>query len=258
MPRYRTQADLQRIYGEIGFHTRVVYSNFVASLDGVVTLGSTPSAGSVISGRDRHDRFLMALLRACAQAVLLGAGTLRGTPGHLWTAEHVFPDMAASFATLRAGLGLDPQPRLVLITGSGDIDMSHPAIAAGATIATTSEGAAKIKPRLPESCDLIELGKSGPVDVQRVLAEMSARGYDVVLTEGGPHLLGMLVADNLLDEAFLTVSPVIAGRDHERRLGMVAGIELLPGRGAWSRLMSVRRHADHLFLRYATKRPQDS
>jgi riboflavin biosynthesis pyrimidine reductase len=80
---------LERVYGGLGFADEVVYSNFVESLDGVATLGSKPSAGSEISGRNPADRFLMGLLRAFADAVLVGAGTLRATPGHQWTAEHI-------------------------------------------------------------------------------------------------------------------------------------------------------------------------
>jgi len=71
-----------------------------------------------------------------------------------------------------------------------------------------------------------------------------------VLTEGGPHLMAQLVEAKLLDEMFLTVSPVLAGRNHEERMGMVEGIELLPHEGVWSRLLSARRHGDYLFLRY--------
>ena len=44
-------AELEKIYGRLGFADRVVYSNFVASLDGVVSLGDKPSTGSTISGR---------------------------------------------------------------------------------------------------------------------------------------------------------------------------------------------------------------
>jgi len=46
----------------------------------------------------------MGLLRACADAVLLGVGTLRATPGHQWTPEHIYPDRAESFAELRNDL----------------------------------------------------------------------------------------------------------------------------------------------------------
>ena len=250
MPRYDMPQDLERIYGRLGFAERAVYSNFVTSLDGVVSLGSHPSAGSVISGRNQADRFLMGLLRACADAVLLGAGTLRATPGHHWTPEHIYPDLAASFARLRAGLGRKPQPRLFVLTSRGDVDLSHPAVAGGATIVTTSTVAARLRDALPVSCDVLEVGERGPVDVAQTLSLLRDRGYGLVLTEGGPHLMGELVKGRLLDEAFVTISPVVAGRDVAERLGMVAGVELLPGKGAWSRLLSARRHSDFLFLRY--------
>jgi riboflavin biosynthesis pyrimidine reductase len=63
-------------------------------------------------------------------------------------------------------------------------------------------------------------------------------------------VIGQLIAGGLLDEAFLTISPVIAGRKDGNRLGMVEGVELLPDRGAWGKLLSVRRHGDYLFLRH--------
>ncbi len=243
-------ADLERIYGRLGFADQVLYSNFVTSLDGVVTLGNKPSAGSVISGRNHADRFLMGLLRACADAVLLGAGTLRATPGHHWTPEHIYPDMATSYAGLRKKLGRKPDPRLVLFTVTGEIERSHPAVVAGATIVTSEAGAQALEGRLPGSCDVIEVGNRGAVDVTRAVSELRSRGYNVLLTEGGPHLAGELIRQGLLDEAFITLSPVIAGRDVEARLGMVAGAELLPSQQLWSRLLSARRHGDFLFLRY--------
>jgi riboflavin biosynthesis pyrimidine reductase len=254
LPRYQIPQDLERIYGGIGFAERVVYSNFVSSLDGVVNLGSNPNAGSLISGRNQADRFLMGLLRACADAVLLGAGTLRATPGHLWTPEHIYPDLTTSFADLRIDLGRKPRPRLVLLSATGDITIAHPAVIAGATIVTSAAAAPELKQRLPDSCDVIEVGKSGPADMTRVVGELRDRGYDVILTEGGPHVMGDLVKHNLLDEAFLTISPVLAGRDGEARLGMVEGAELLPRRGEWSDLRSARQHGDFLFLRYGVRK----
>lgn len=73
----------------------------------------------------------------------------------------------------------------------------------------------------------------------------------MVLTEGGPRLLGQLAADGLLDELFLTISPVLAGRGDTARPGLVAARELLPGRTEPAELLTVRRHGSCLFLRYA-------
>ena len=57
-PSYALPEALSRVYGRLGFPDRVLYSNFVSSLDGVVTVGSGISAGSVISGKYQADRFL--------------------------------------------------------------------------------------------------------------------------------------------------------------------------------------------------------
>jgi riboflavin biosynthesis pyrimidine reductase len=229
------------------------YSNFVTSIDGVATLGGGVSAGSVISGKNAGDRLLMALLRACADAVVLGAGTLRATPGHLWTPAHVYPQLADSFAGLRRSLGHSPEPRLVLLTKSGDIDLSHPAIQHGATIITTAAGARALGDRLPATCEVVAMGATTEIDMVQAVDELRNRGLAVLLTEGGPHVMGELIAARLLDEAFITVSPVVAGRDGEGRLGMVQGLELLPKAGVWSRLLSARRHGDYLFLRYGLR-----
>jgi riboflavin biosynthesis pyrimidine reductase len=253
LPAYKLPVDLQQLYGRLGFAGTVVYSNFISSVDGVVTLGSTPSAGSVISGKDPADRFLMGLLRACADAVVIGAGTMRATPGHLWTPAHVYPSLATEFTSLRSNLGRSREPVLVLLTAGGKLDFSHPALVKGAIVVTTAAGAKKIGHRLPPTCEVIAMGKGKTLDLGKTISELRGRGLKVLLTEGGPHVMGQLIDERLLDEAFLTISPVIAGRKDERRLGMVEGVELLPKRGAWSDLLSARRHGDYLFLRYRLK-----
>ena len=253
LPSYALPDELNRLYGRLGFADRVVYSNFVSSLDGVVTLGSGVSAGSVISGKNPADRFLMGLLRACADAVVIGAGTLRATPGHVWTPAHVFPDLAVEFAALRTALDRSPEPRLVIFTASGRLNREHPALKKGAIIMTTEAVAKRIGSRLPRTCEVIGLGKGKAVNVKHAFRELRNMGFDVLLTEGGPHLMGELIKAKLLDELFLTISPVVAGRHKEHRLGMVEGVELLPSVPVWSHLLSARRHADYIFLRYGLR-----
>jgi riboflavin biosynthesis pyrimidine reductase len=74
-------------------------------------------------------------------------------------------------------------------------------------------------------------------------------GARLALCEGGPHLLAELVADDLVDELFLTIAPQLVGRDGDR-LGLVEGLSLRPADARWQDLVSARRSADHLFLRY--------
>jgi riboflavin biosynthesis pyrimidine reductase len=56
-----------------------------------------------------------------------------------------------------------------------------------------------------------------------------------------------------VDELFLTVSPVLAGRGPTARLGLVEGVELVPQTRIAGRLRSVRTHGSHLFLRYGLR-----
>jgi riboflavin biosynthesis pyrimidine reductase len=169
----------------------------------------------------------------------------------VWTPANVYPEMATEFLALRSALGLSTEPQLVVVTASGKLDASHPALIKGAIVMTTTDGARAIGNRLPKTCEVVAPGKR--LDLGEVLAELRSRGLEVILTEGGPHVVGQLIEGRLLDEAFLTVSPVIAGRKEDKRLGMVEGVELLPSHGAWSSLSSVRRHGDYLFLRYQVR-----
>jgi riboflavin biosynthesis pyrimidine reductase len=85
--------------------------------------------------------------------------------------------------------------------------------------------------------------------------EVRGRGHELVLLEAGPHVVGSMLAERLIDELFLTVSPLLAGREEgQTRLGLVAGRELLPGLRVEGDLAGVRRSGDHLFLHYLLRR----
>ena len=49
------------------------------------------------------------------------------------------------------------------------------------------------------------------VDPRLAVAALAERGLQRLLCEGGPSLLGQLLAADLLDELCLTVSPTLAG-----------------------------------------------
>jgi riboflavin biosynthesis pyrimidine reductase len=92
------------------------------------------------------------------------------------------------------------------------------------------------------------------VDLAVAIEVLRERGCPVILSEAGPSMFGSLVASRLVDELFLTVSPVLAGRaEATARLGLVEGVELVPQTRVAGRLRSVRTHGSHLFLRYALR-----
>src|SRR5919109_5314051 len=149
LPRFDLPEALQAAYGgPFGLPDDCLYANFVSSVDGVVALRTSEESGHIISGGSEADRFVMGLLRACADVVLLGAGTFRKAAGHLWHAESIHPKAASHFAELRRRLGLRPQPPLVVVTATGEIDPAQPALR-DSIIVTTAAGEARLKGRVP-------------------------------------------------------------------------------------------------------------
>jgi riboflavin biosynthesis pyrimidine reductase len=253
LPEYPLPAQLSELYGgPFGLPTPVLYANFVESLDGVAVVG--PSSGSKLSGNSQADRFVMGLLRACADTILIGSGTLLGSPGHIWTAEHVFPPAASAFAELRRRLGRAERPTLAVVTGSGEIDLDHAGLRRGGLLLTSATGQRRLGS--PRGFEVISLGRGPKLDPSRIVGALREVGNQALLTEGGPQLLAQLVHSGQLDQLFLTISPLLAGRRRGgRRPSFVDGADLLEGeRSPWLSLLSARRHRSHLFLRYRLER----
>lgn len=248
--------ELAALYGgPLGFPAERLYANFVTSLDGVTAIPDAIQSSHLIAGGSSSDRFVMGLLRACADAVLIGAGTLAASPRSTWTAEHAYPPAAALYAELRRRRGRSPQPTLAVLSGRGQIDPAHPGLAERSLILTSEQGAARLCDALPESAVLAPIGNSAALDPTRAIEALRAGGHQLILCEGGPTLFGALAGAQLVDELFLTLSPVLAGRPTAGgRLSLLEGAGVLPERTAAARLLSVRRAASHLFLRYELPR----
>ena len=251
---------VRRYGGELRMPSRrpFVFANFVSTVDGIVSFGvpGHDRARDVSLG-DPNDRFVLALLRAVSDAVIVGAGTLRKEPDSVWTAESVFPDAAREFAALRSAAGLAPQPLTVLVTASGELDLSLPAFTNGGPvlIATTAAGARRIG-RTPDRVRVSSLSDGADLrmaDVVRAAAEAAGGGR--LLTEGGANILGRFLDEGLLDELFLTIAPRVAGRSREYpRVALVEGVAFDATRARGAALVSVRSGGDYLFTRYAFRR----
>jgi riboflavin biosynthesis pyrimidine reductase len=255
-------ARLASLYGRLRFppHAGRSYAigNFVATLDGVVSLGSPGhEAGGDISGFNEHDRMVMGLLRAVSDVVVVGAGTLRSVPGHLWTAEYVYPPLADEYGRLRASLGKPRSPLNVIVSASGELDPQFRVLRSGEVpvlVVTTERGAERMhRQSLPPSVRVEAVADEGPVSAGAVLdAAGHVHQNSLVLVEGGPRLIGDFLAERRLDELFLTLAPQIAGRDGStERPGLVSGKSFAPENPLWGTLVAVRRGESHLFLRYA-------
>ena len=244
-------ASLRRLYGGgLALADRLVYANFVSTLDGIVAIPSMPGSNKLIAAGSEADRFVMGLLRAVADVVLIGAGTLSGSPRGDWTPAQAFPPAGEEFARLRRQLGLSAEPALAIVSGRGSLSPAHPALEREPVVLTSDGGAARLRGRLPRGCTIVGLGEDAVLDPRRVVEALRRRGHHRILVEAGPNGFGGLVAAGVVDELFLTISPLLAGRaDGSGRLGLVEAADLVPHR-VETRLLGLRRHDAHLFLRY--------
>ena len=238
-----------------------VIGNFVSTLDGVVSF-EVPgkSGGGDISGFNQADRFIMGLLRATADAVVVGARTLREVaPGHLWLAEHVYPETREEYARYRQDLNKPEAPLNVIVSGSGAVDLQRAVFRTRGvrTLIITSPNGRELLARngvaalASAEVRAIEApgGKIDPASILKLLRdEFSVK---LLLHEGGPALFGDFVARGRMDELFLTVAPQFAGRDVKRqRPGVISGVEFMPATAPWLKLVSLKNSEDHLYLRY--------
>ena len=254
--------DLSALYGPLRFPSYegrpYVVGNFVATLDGVASLSDPAQpGGGAISGSNPHDRMVMGLLRAVADAVIVGAGTLRSVPRHLWTAEYIFPTLADSYRALQAALGRRGPPLNVIVTARGEVDPELPVFQSETVktvVVTTPEGARAARERgLPEAVGIEEVESTEAIKAREILSAVARTCTgNIVLVEGGPRLMGDFFAGNCVDELFLTVAPQVAGRDGTAdRPGIVAGKRFAPERPLWGTLAGAKRGGSHLFLRYS-------
>jgi riboflavin biosynthesis pyrimidine reductase len=255
--------NLARLYGCLRMplprsHPHV-FSNFVTTLDGVVSLNVKGHAsGRDISGSSAQDRMVMGLLRAIADVVIIGSGTLGADRRHVWTAGAIFPELADEYRRLSKALGKREAPLNVIISGSGEIDLRLPVFTSGkvpALIVTTTAGAKRLRrQRTPDSVEIRTIRRSANAIPARAILDEVCRVSPgkLILVEGGPRLLGDFYAERLVDEQFLTLAPQIAGRDAgDRRLSLVMGKAFAPRDPLWGTLIDVRRGSSHLFLRYS-------
>lgn len=267
-------------YGNLGFPQGPtdrpwIYTNFVQSLDGITTLLGKYASGGEIS-QSSEDRWVMDLLRAHADGLLMGMNTLleeqrlRG-PG---SRGIVFRVADPSLRQLRQKLGKRKE-RNIFVTRALDLDLSQLKVFDGdevdAAILTSPAGAERLRSQANHSRVPIVVAGAGEVfDLPAAIRKLQTDlGVEHLLCEGGPTLYGSLARADLVDEKFLTVSPVEVGQlvpPEQERLPKETSVRDLirptvfggPGFTQenithW-RWMSCRKAGDHQFNRYRRKR----
>lgn len=217
---------------------RWLRANMVTSADGAGFLEGRTAALSTPG-----DMRLFGLLRVLADVVLVGAGTAR-------VEEYKPARRRPALEDLRAGR--PPAAPIAVVSRKLDLDFATPLFTEAPpdarTIVITCAGSPDDKrAAAARVADVIVAGDVA-VDLEQALAALRDRGLGQVLCEGGPHLLGQLAEEGLLDELCLTVTPVLAGPGPTR---VVAGAPF-PARPMT--LAHVLTDDGELFCRYLVRR----
>ncbi|MDJ0395471.1 pyrimidine reductase family protein [Rhodococcus sp. G-MC3] len=194
-------ADLQRLYAYPPRPRRPwIRANFVSSIDGAVTAGGL-SAGLGTPA----DQAVFTVLRTLADAVLVGAGTVRAE-------NYGGVRFSTDEQERRSALGLAPIPPVVVVTASAHIspdariftDTEVPPI-----VVTAASASPDARRALATTGARVVETPGDNVSTAAILAALDDLGLHRVLCEGGPGLFGQLLNDDAVDDVCLTTAPLL-------------------------------------------------
>lgn len=180
-----------------------VISNMVMSLDGTVVVeGTERGLGSAV------DQALMRELRVNVDVVINGANTLRISGTSSRVSEHLID--------IRRSRGLTPHPVAAVLSASGDLPLERLFFTARDfdAVVFLADSAPEDRRAAIEATGRQVVSVPADAAVPAMLRHMRLeQGARSLLVEGGPHLLGSLIAAGALDEYFLTLGPVVVAGD---------------------------------------------
>jgi len=211
--------------------------NFVASADGRASFEGRSGGLS-----NPADREMFHGLREHVDAILVVTGTLRTERYGRLVRD---PDRRRR----RAGSGLRPEPLACIFSRSGDIPIDIPLFAQdGVPVVVFTPGRLDTS-ALAADVEVVRLDP-GELTLTTMMRRLRS-AYDIrsLLCEGGPTVFGALLQEDLVDELFLSIAPLLTGG------GRAPGITNGPPLGELRELslVWVLESDGALFLRYGRR-----
>ncbi|QYH36624.1 pyrimidine reductase family protein [Salinibacterium sp. M195] len=179
-------------------------ANFVSSIDGAATHeGTSGGLGTEADGR------VFALLRQLADVIVVGAGTVR---------QEGYRNLGLNedAEKWRTAHGLAAQPPFALVSASLRLEARDLANYATRPFVITTESApAQARAALADVAEVIVAGDT-EVDTAEMKHVLTERGYPQIHGEGGPTLFATMIAQGVVDELCLTISPRLEGGSARR------------------------------------------
>jgi riboflavin biosynthesis pyrimidine reductase len=213
-----------------------VQVNFVSSADGAISVEGHSAGLS-----SPADKRIFALGRDLADVVLVGAGTA-GAEGYRGVKR------TEVRAERRARLGRSEVPPIAVVTRRCSVAPDWPLVTdtvVAPIVLTCAAAPAQRREALAAAGADVVVAGDHTVDLAAALGELAGRGLRRINCEGGPHLFGELIAEDLVDQLCLTVSPLLVSGDAAR-----SAIGLPPAAPLGLDLVSVLTQDGQLMLRY--------
>jgi len=168
----------------------------------------------ILSGPEDLDE--VDALRAGADAILVGAGTVRADNPRLLVRD-------AGRVAAREAAGRPPHPRRVTLTAGGDLDPAARIFAGPGEplVYATSAAAPAARENLHDKAVVIDVGAE--LSLAAILTDLaSERLVATLLVEGGSRILRDLLAADLADELRLAIAPFFVGDERAPRFALPA------------------------------------
>ncbi len=209
-----------------------VFSNLAISLDGKIADANLPSKALGTP----FDRQMMQKIRQDADLILVGAGTLRAHPRAMKIKKKLSSKKA--------------QPTNAVVTASGILDSRWPFWSDDSVIRiifTTSEGMSRALESCQDRALVFDVGEE-KINFKKVFQKLKELNYKSVLVEGGGELMAGIIAEDLLHELYVTLTPrIVGGRSNPSLVGGAAAL--------WKNLelLKLKRVKDEMYFHYKMK-----
>jgi riboflavin-specific deaminase-like protein len=216
--------------------------NMVSTLDGRIAIdGRSGPIG------DDADRELFFGLRTQADAVMVGAGTIR-------TERYGRIVRKPERREARVAEGLEPDPLAVVVSARLRLPPDLPLLQDESSTVAVLTASQDVLPETPAQMHYLRGPAGIELELRPLLAQLRNEfGVRSILCEGGPSLNESLIREGLVDELFLSLAPKLAGGPPLTLLTGGPLAEPLQAELVW-----LFEHEGHLFGRYRLQDPLQS
>ncbi|MDH3282689.1 MAG: dihydrofolate reductase family protein [Gammaproteobacteria bacterium] len=198
-----------------------MYANFVTSLDGRISIATSPAKKPHLPAviTSEHDLRLLFELQAQAECLVTHGAYLRAlAAGRLGNVLHVGADARwPDIGDWRRHSGLAEQPDVVIVSSSLEFPLpdelnhcaQHKIIVTGA-----ASDPQRVDAWRERGFEVMVAGSGARVEGAPLARVLANAGYRTVYLLAGPTLLSALIRDGCLSRLYLTITHQLLGGDH--------------------------------------------